>query len=77
MCGSGILILSGAFIDKLTFTSATMSTLLYLSYGISRFLSMAVDGMPVAGLFHASLIEITIGVENGIALVKCKTKRTK
>lgn len=72
MFGSDILFLSGAFVDKLTFTSATISALLYLSYSISRYLSMAVDGMPVGGLFHASLMEITIGVANGIAFVKYK-----
>lgn len=41
LLASGILIMSGAFVAKLTFTSTLISTMIYLCYGISRILSMA------------------------------------
>ncbi|MGD1920004.1 MAG: DUF4345 domain-containing protein [Pleurocapsa sp.] len=59
---SGILILTGAFVSQLTFISIVLSTVLYLSYGLSRFASMTIDGMPVNSLIQATLIEITVGL---------------
>ncbi len=66
----GILIISGIFVAKLTFTSAVLSTLLYLSYGLSRILSMLIDGMPVAELVQAAVLEIVIGMACCFALIK-------
>jgi len=67
---SGILIMSGAFVDKLAFTATVVSTLLYLSYGLSRVMSMAIDGMPVDGLVQAAVIEVITGLACFFALVK-------
>jgi uncharacterized membrane protein HdeD (DUF308 family) len=67
---SGLLIISGAFVDKLRFTATVVSTLLYLSYGLSRVMSMVVDGMPVEGLLQAAVLEIVIGLVCIFALVK-------
>jgi hypothetical protein len=60
----------GAFVDKLTFTSIVVSTLLYLSYGLSRILSMAIDGMPAEGLVQAAALEIVIGLVCVFVFVK-------
>jgi len=62
LLASGILIMSGAFTNKLTFTAAVVSSLLYLSYGLSRAVSIAVDGMPSEGLILAATLEMTIGL---------------
>ena len=70
LLASGILIMLGAFVDKLTFTSVVLSALLYLSYGLSRILSMAIDGMPVEGLVQAAVLEIVIGLVCVFVLVK-------
>ncbi len=35
---------------------------IYLSYGLSRVLSMALDGMPDSGMVSAAAIELVIGV---------------
>jgi hypothetical protein len=66
----GILIMSGAFVDKLAFTAVVVSTLLYLSYGLSRVMSIAIDGMPAEGLVQAAVLEIVIGLACTFALVK-------
>jgi len=58
----GVLIMLGAFVAKLTFTSVVVSSLLYLSYGLSRILSMAVDGMPAPGLVQVAVLELVIGM---------------
>jgi hypothetical protein len=62
LMASGILIMSGTFVAKLTFTSAVVSTLLYFSYGLSRILSMAVDGLPAERLVQAAVLELVIGL---------------
>jgi len=58
----GVLIMLGAFVAKLTFTSVVVSSLFYLSYGLSRILSMAVDGMPAQGIVQAAALELAIGL---------------
>jgi hypothetical protein len=71
LLASGVLIMSGAFIARLAFTSAMVSTVLYLSYGVSRLLSMAIDGMPSDGLVQATVLETAIGLTGAFVLVKC------
>ncbi len=70
LLASGILILSGAFIGRLTFTSAVVSTLLYGSYGLSRILSFSLDGMPHSVLVQAAVLEIAIGAICTFALIR-------
>ena len=66
----GILILSGAFVKKLTFSSIVISIGLYFSYGIARILSMMLDGMPSGGIVVTTVAEILIGLLGVFALVK-------
>ena len=67
---SGILIISGAFVDKLAFTAIVVSSLLYLSYGLSRVMSITIDGMPAEALVQAAVLEIITGLACVFALVK-------
>lgn len=70
LLASGILILLGVFVVRMRFTALLLSTLLYLSYGLSRLLSMAVDGMPAGILVQVTLLEIAIGLVCLLALVR-------
>lgn len=58
---AGFLMLAGVFKSKLTMLSLGTASTVYLSYGLSRALSMASDGVPHAGLVGATVIEIAIG----------------
>ncbi|MGK7892601.1 MAG: DUF4345 domain-containing protein [Xenococcus sp. (in: cyanobacteria)] len=58
----GVLILTGAFVPQLTFTSIVLATLLFLSYGLSRFGSIFLDGMPVNSLVEAGIVEVLVGL---------------
>jgi len=75
LLASGILIISGAFVDRLAFTAVVVSTLLYLSYGLSRVMSIAIDGMPTEGLVQAAVLEIITGLACIFALVKYRGKQ--
>ncbi len=66
----GALILTGAFVSRLGFTSTIVSAFLYLSYGFSRILSMGIDGMPAEGLVLATVLEVTIGLVCAFALLR-------
>lgn len=66
----GVLILIGAFFAGLAFTSLVVASVLYLSYGLSRILSIAVDGVPDAILVQATVLEILIGLACVFALVR-------
>ncbi len=75
LLASGTLIISGAFVDKLAFTAAVVSSLLYLSYGLSRVMSIAIDGIPAEGLVQAAVLEIVIGLACVFVLVKYREKQ--
>ncbi|MEM0979722.1 MAG: DUF4345 domain-containing protein [Cyanobacteria bacterium P01_H01_bin.58] len=59
---SGVVMILGAFVPQLTFTSLVLATLIYLSYGLSRLAGMFIDGLPVASLIWSGGIEIGLGV---------------
>jgi len=74
---AGILIISGSFVASLTFTAVVLASLLYLAYGLSRFLSFAIDGMPSEGLVQAATLEIVIGVVCVCVFAKYREKQTE
>ncbi len=59
---AGLLILAGVVRTELTVASLGIASLIYLSYGVSRLLSMAIDGIPHGGLVGAAMFEIAIGL---------------
>ena len=72
LLASGLLILLGIYARQFTFTSTVISVLMFLSYGIGRILSMAVDGMPAQEIAAATVLEMVIGVGGIIALLRLR-----
>lgn len=58
---SGLAMLAGFFKSEFTSLSLVTGAVVYLSYGMSRVLSIAMDGVPHSGLVSAALFEIVIG----------------
>ena len=73
LLASGVLIMLGGFVPSLTFTSIVVSTVLYLSYGLARVLSMAIDGLPSAGIVAAAVVELLLGLAGAFALQRYRT----
>lgn len=69
---AGVIILLGAFISTLTFLSTVLSSLFYLSYGISRIYGILVDGVPSESLVIATLAELVIGALSLFAFIKLR-----
>ncbi len=66
---SGLVIILGVFVPKLTFTSTIIATLMFLSFGVARIFSMAVDGMPANVIVAAIVLEMIIGMAGVFALL--------
>ncbi|MEM1175275.1 MAG: DUF4345 domain-containing protein [Pseudomonadota bacterium] len=65
---AGLLMLAGVVrLDWLAPALAT-ATLVYLSYGFGRVLSIGLDGMPHSGMVAAAVIELLIGAICLVAL---------
>ena len=65
---SGFLMLAGMFRTQLMTASLIAATAIYLPYGLSRLLSIAIDGVPDGGLVAAAVFEISVGAVCLLAL---------
>ena len=58
---AGLVIFAGAFRRELAVVSLTTAAVVYLSYGLSRVMSIAIDGVPHSGMVNAAGVELVIG----------------
>lgn len=63
-------ILIGAFRSGWKYIAVFLAAIVFLSYGIGRLVGILTDGVPVAGLLVAMIVELLIGVIALIALRK-------
>ena len=73
---AGILMIVGVFRSQLTVVSQATATVIYLSYGLSRLLSIGIDGMPNSGLVGAAVFEILLGAICLVALLPERNPKT-
>ena len=66
---AGLLMLAGVFRTQLIALSLTASATIYLPYGLSRLLSIALDGVPHSSLVGAAIFEIAVGTVCLLALI--------
>lgn len=69
---AGLLMLAGVFRTRFAIISLTTATVVYLSYGLSRLLSIAVDGLPHSGMISAAGIELVVGAVCLAALLSAR-----
>ena len=70
MLGAGVLIMLGAFVEKMAFTSAVVGSVMYLFFAGSRMVAIALDGMPGEGLIKATVVETVVGLVVLMAFLK-------
>lgn len=68
-----LIVMLGAFVSRLTYTALVLSTVLYLSYGISRLVGMVLDGLPSTNLIAVTAFELAVGLVCALALVNQKS----
>lgn len=66
----GLLMAVGAFVRRFVAASTAIAAAVYLAYGGARLLSIALDGVPDAGLVGAAVVELVIGAACAVALVR-------
>ena len=72
LIGCAISILLGAFRQTLTQTPLMLSAIVYGSFGLSRLLSIGLDGLPSASLMGATAVELAIGGWCVVSLLRLK-----
>ena len=65
-----ILIVSGAFVKKLSYTSSLVAFLLFSSLGLGRIISILLDGMPADAMVKATGLEMVLGIVGAILFAK-------
>ncbi len=66
----GALMLVGVFTSRFTLASTAIAAAVYLGYGASRLIAIALDGAPANGLLFAAALELVIGLASVVALVR-------
>lgn len=66
----GLMMLVGAFRKPFTLASTAIAAAVYLAYGLSRLVSIGLDGVPDPGLIGAAGIELVIGTACALALAR-------
>jgi hypothetical protein len=59
---AGLFITTGALQPRLARAATMVATAVYLSYGVSRLIAVALDGLPSSSLLLAGGVEIAIGL---------------
>ena len=70
MLGSGLIIISGAFVKQMRFTSAVVGSVMYLTFALARVISIILDGVPAEGLIKATVVETVMGLVVLVAFIK-------
>lgn len=59
---AGLFMVGAVFIRRMVDTATSLAALIYLSYAITRLMSMILDGVPAAGLVQAAALEGIVGL---------------
>ena len=73
---AGVVVVVGAFRAGLGYPAMMLAFVVYMSYGLSRIVSFALDGLPGAGLMQVTVLEIVMGLICGFALWQNRAKRS-
>ena len=68
----GAIIVAGPFVPWLTLPAAMISATVYLAYGLSRLLSIVLDGMPAPGLVYAAGLELVLGAVSAVLFARLR-----
>jgi hypothetical protein len=72
----GFLMLIGVVVKPFALASTSIAAAVYSAYGVSRLLSIGLDGRPGDGLLTATAIELLLGVACTVALIRA-TRRAR
>jgi len=68
--GFGLVIILGAFSQKLAYTSTIAAIVVFLGFGIARVLGFVLEGNPGEGVVQGLMSEFDLGLVRVFALIK-------
>lgn len=75
LLAAGLLILSGVVFNSMAYTATVITTVLYLAYGLSRIVSLIVDGQPDSAVYLVMALELIAGLACATALMRYRKPR--
>ncbi len=72
--GFGLIVLLGAFIQRLSYTSIIAAIVLFLSFGIARLIGFGLDGNPGESIIKGIFFEFVLGMLAVFAFIKYREK---
>ena len=72
--GFGIVVLLGAFNQRLSYTSTIAAIVVFLGFGIARLIGFSLDGNPGTGVIQGIIVEFVFGLLAVFALFKYREK---
>lgn len=69
MLCAGIIVLLGIFMERLTFTSHLVASLMFIGFVIGRLISVKTDGKPSKQITQGIIFELVLGVANVYCLL--------
>ena len=69
MLFAGLIILLGTIIQKLTFTSFVVASLIFIGFAIGRLISIKADGKPSKQITQGIVFELILGIANIFCLI--------
>ena len=72
--GFGLVILMGAFIQRLSYTSTLAAIVIFFGFAIARVIGFALDGNPGEGVIQGIIVEFVLGLVAVFALFKYREK---
>lgn len=65
----GVIVLLGTFVEKLTFTSLFVASLIFIGFAIGRLISLKADGKPSKQITQGISFELVLGAANVFGLI--------
>ena len=76
LLAAGLAMLAGIFRPRLAVFSLATATVVYLSYGFARVVSIVIDGLPHDSMVSAAGLELAIGLVCLVVLVQARRSWT-
>lgn len=74
VAGFGLVVLLGAFSQRLSYTSTVAAIVIFLGFGIARVVGFALDGNPGEGIIQGIIFEFVLGLLAVFALFNYREK---
>ena len=72
--GFGLVILMGAFSQRLSYTSTIAAIVIFFGFGIARVIGFTLDGYPGEGVIQGLIFEFVLGLVAVFALFRYREK---